>query len=47
MIIASAIKLKDGSVFTGKRHSDCYRNFRDILMTSSNNWTEDILKSSV
>jgi hypothetical protein len=31
MIIASAIKLSDGSVFVGKRHGDCYYNMKVIL----------------
>jgi hypothetical protein len=31
MIIASAIKLSNGSVFVGKRHGDCYYNMKVIL----------------
>jgi hypothetical protein len=31
MIIASAIKTPDGSVFVGKRHGDCYKNMKQIL----------------
>jgi hypothetical protein len=31
MIIASAIMLKDGRVFVGKRHGDCYYNMKCIL----------------
>jgi hypothetical protein len=30
MIVASAIKLADGRVFVGKRHGDCYRNYKLI-----------------
>lgn len=33
MIIASAIKLTDGRVFVGKRHGDCYSNYK--LITKS------------
>jgi hypothetical protein len=35
MIIASAIKTKDGRLFVGKRHSDCFANakrFTNLLM---------------
>jgi len=31
MIIASAIKTPDDSVFVGKRHGDCYKNMKIIL----------------
>jgi len=31
MIIASAIRTPDGSVFVGKRHGDCYKNMKIIL----------------
>jgi len=44
MIIASAIKLKRGDVFIGKRHGNCFKNYRDIMMSSENNWNEDTLK---
>jgi hypothetical protein len=30
MIVASAIKLVDGSVFVGKRHGDCFANIISI-----------------
>lgn len=30
MVIASAIKLNNGSVYVGKRHSDCYEHVFDI-----------------
>lgn len=29
MILAAAIKLSDGSVFTGKRHGDCSNRIRE------------------
>jgi hypothetical protein len=31
MIIASAIRLADGSVYVGKRHGDCFANLKYIL----------------
>ena len=31
MIIASAIRTKDGVMFVGKRHSNCFSNAIDIL----------------
>ena len=31
MIIASAIRTKDGMMFVGKRHSNCFSNAIDIL----------------
>ena len=31
MIVASAIRLANGSVFVGKRHGDCYLNAKTIL----------------
>jgi|WetSurMetagenome_2_1015567.scaffolds.fasta_scaffold06619_9 hypothetical protein len=30
MIIASAIKLKNGKVYVGKRHGDCFKNIIEI-----------------
>lgn len=30
MIVASAIRLENGSVYVGKRHSDCFRNIIEI-----------------
>lgn len=30
MIIASAIKLVDGTVYVGKRHGDCFQNYKLI-----------------
>ncbi len=30
MIVASAIKLTNGSVYVGKRHNDCFKNVMDI-----------------
>lgn len=32
MIIASAVKLKDGRVFVGKRHGDCYAKMAELKM---------------
>jgi hypothetical protein len=31
VIIASAVKLPDGQIFTGKRHGDAYKLARDLL----------------
>jgi hypothetical protein len=31
MIVASAVRLKNGSVFVGKRHSDCFASIMLIL----------------
>jgi hypothetical protein len=31
MIIASAVKLPDGQIFTGKRHVDAYKLAQDLL----------------
>ena len=30
MIVASAIRLSNGSVYVGKRHNDCFKNAIDI-----------------
>jgi hypothetical protein len=35
MIIAAAIRLSNGSVFVGKRHSDCFRNAVSVLNVAS------------
>ena len=46
MLVASAVKMSNGSIFVGKRHGDCFKNYRDIMMSSGNNWTEDLLKAN-
>lgn len=33
MIIASAVKLKDGRVYIGKRHGDCYGQIKSLGMS--------------
>lgn len=30
MLVASAVRLKDGRVFVGKRHGDCYSKMKDL-----------------
>ncbi len=40
MIVASAIKIKDGRVFVGKRHGDCFYNMLSILNMDAANVTE-------
>ena len=40
MIIASAIRLKDGRIFVGKRHNDCFDNFVKLLNLSDINTIE-------
>ena len=46
MIVAAAIRLKNGAVFVGKRHGECFRNYRDIMLKSGNNWTAETLKAN-
>jgi 7-cyano-7-deazaguanine synthase in queuosine biosynthesis len=43
MIVASAIKTKGGSLFVGKRHSDCFANARKIY--ESFNVPEEVIKT--
>ena len=42
MIIASAIKTKDGRLFVGKRHSDCFANAKKIY--ESFNVPDEVIK---
>jgi hypothetical protein len=39
VIIASAIRLPNGSFFVGKRHGDCYLNMKKILHLDKPNET--------
>lgn len=44
MLIASAIKLTSGEIYVGKRHGDCFRNFRDIHRLANSKASDDDLK---
>lgn len=44
MIIASAIRLINGETYIGKRHGDCFRNFRDIHKLANSKASDDDLK---
>jgi hypothetical protein len=41
MIIASAVKLPDGQIFTGKRHADAYKLAQDLLKSGKSLCGED------